>query len=645
MLVHTDLEAGSIAGIAGFGREIAAVNLGWVWEQESPTYGAYGNPNQWTVGGGIGSLAREAAQNSNDARLPDQIAELRFTFVPLEGRARERFEEALGWHVLRRHLRAMADGDQVVTAGIRAGLEHLEQSEQLVLLRIEDRWCRGLTGPEFADVPELEYGNFIKLCRLDLFSGKEAAAGGSFGLGKAVYWRFSQLQTVLFNSRLSEPWQDDRHNRLFGVNQGTVHTLDGIRHKHRGYFGTHGEDGYVRSEFVDDEVARALHVERPTEAPGTTALIVGFSDPDRPESTVAEYARSLEAGIEEAFWPLITRGGMRFTVDVEGEATPPVEVRPERTVTELVHALRVYDAREPNGLLEGLGDVVVRDLKIAVPKRRTEPHHEGFDHMARLVVTLSDDNQDTLENKVCLVRGPEMVVETIEEEFPGVTYHAFLLAGRAVDPGSDDQHLILADEFLRNAEPPSHDRWIPRSGASQSTLSAHYVAPYLPNLRAIRDDIKRELRGLFGVVISGDDHPPRVIARYLQLLGGVAPEGRVTKPHLRVDSARVVDGRWTVQMTAEMRNRPQGWRFRPIASFAGIDSGEPVGWLPGSLAPLDGCVIEDGFVVVAGRPSGRNLRATFRAETDPATHPIPADRSALDVAVRNAGVAAREAHP
>ncbi len=84
-----------------------------------------------------------------------------------------------------------------VTAGqLQSGLKALRSAEPLTLLRIADYGARGLIGPEFAEGDPKAYGNFVKLCRLDLYSGKDKTSGGSFGLGKAVYWRFSRLQTV-----------------------------------------------------------------------------------------------------------------------------------------------------------------------------------------------------------------------------------------------------------------------------------------------------------------------------------------------------------------------------------------------------------------------------------------------------------------
>ena len=115
-----------------------------------------------------------------------------FTIIRLRASSKLAFEEALGWQNLREHLDAMASiKGQVWSDRIGAALEHYDQADELILLRISDEGCRGLTGPELTtnEIDEADYGNFIKLCRLDLFSGKaqgsavrssrKAATGGS----------------------------------------------------------------------------------------------------------------------------------------------------------------------------------------------------------------------------------------------------------------------------------------------------------------------------------------------------------------------------------------------------------------------------------------------------------------------------------
>ncbi|WP_418606474.1 hypothetical protein [Georgenia sp. SUBG003] len=142
-------------------------------------------------------------------------------------------------------------------------------------------------------------------------------------------------------------------------------------------------------------------------------------------------------------------------------------------------------------------------MPISIPKRRPPEEHQSFVHQAKLVVTLSDDNADSLENRVCLFRQPEMIVETVDHTLEGRKYHAFLLAARRSTrthhpEGSPRRRL------LRFSEPPAHDRWIPGSGrkqASQANLTARYVAPWKKNLQEIDRNVRAALNDLFGATI------------------------------------------------------------------------------------------------------------------------------------------------
>jgi hypothetical protein len=632
----------------------------WQWEKQSRLYGNYGNANQWTVNAGLASLARESVQNSNDAGLDGSRAELIYTFTLLAGEARKRFEEALHWSTeLRPHLAAMVDAaDGAVSAGqLQSGIRAVESSDSLALLRIADYGTQGLTGPEFAEGDVADYGNFIKLCRLDLYSGKERASGGSFGLGKAVYWRFSRIQTVLFNSTLPREQAVDGNwrDRLIGVNQGVVHELDDTTYQGRGFFGAPGGDGDVTSVWDRDDLVDRLELTRSDDRPGTSALLVGFYDPDEPEkglgdlSELRTFADDLAQAIEEDFWPLLTRRRLRVRIEVvDGDKTVYQHtVDPELRYTELTRALRRFDVGEVDGALLGAGDIVVRDVPIAI-SARTDAHdrHLDFEHIAKLVVTLSDDQPDSLENKVCLLRRPEMVVQTIEKRFEGRTFHAFLLAGAAIRPDNPSIGDQRADDFLRFAEPPAHDQWIPRSGrkkTSQANLTAHYRAPWVPNLRNIEKAILDQLFTLFGAPPVAEDQPPKAILDNLGFLNGDSGNGGIgvsapRKPDIRIQEARVVDGAWELTFDIRARNRAEGWAVVPTLAFVGLDGAHTdVPWQSFDVdagAELDG----RGAVILRAKPKGRVLSTTCRA-VSVRDLPIPASESAVDVRVALADVA------
>jgi hypothetical protein len=627
----------------------------WQWRRQDPAYANFGNANQWTVNAGMTALARESAQNSNDARIAD-AADLVFTLIRLTGERRAAFEDAIGWHeTLRPHLLAMGEsaGGSVSAGQLRAGVESLDAAKSLVLLRIADYGCRGLTGPEFTGGEQDEFGNFVKLLRLDLFSGKDQAAGGSFGLGKAVYWRFSRLQTALFGSTVEPGLGVDGQfrNRLFGVQQGVVHRNDGVSYDGRGYFGAAEGKDPVASTWDDDNAAESLHLRRSDDRPGTSALIVGFYDPDSPQSgldgrkDLTTLAAGLRTGVEENFWPILARGRMRVRIDIEedGTLTSSENVDGEATFTELVHALRKYDTGDISEALGEEGAVVVRDVSIQVPARREPGAHPAFVHHAKLVATLSDDVPDSLENKVCLFRKPEMIVETVDHVFEGRTYHAFLLAGAAIDPAHPTEEQLRADDFLRYSEPPAHDRWIPGTGrrqTSQANLTARYVAPWLPNLKGIGDSVRGALYDLFGTPPPPADTAPSSVLRHLRFLRsepGTGGRGTATvrKPVVKLIAGRVEDGRWVVDFQVTGQNRAQGWSFEPGLAFVGLDGGHAVVPWDGPLEVLsiDG-EVEANTVVLRHKPGARIVKVLLRGRSV-AELPIPAAESAVDVVLRS----------
>lgn len=633
------------------------MSITWRWSLADPTHQSYGNSNQWAVSAGVQALARESAQNSNDARI-DAKATLIYELIRLSGDKKDRFERALRLREeLLPHLESMGDvaAASVAAKQIRAGLEALNKSpDHLVLLKVSDYGCKGLDGPDLPGSDDEEsWGNLIKLCRLDLFSGKDEDAGGSFGLGKAVYWRFSRIQTALFNSTIEEKSAVDGQfeNRVLGVSQGVPHKLDGTRFVGRGFFGEPNADGNPVATWAPAEL-EDLQLDREDNRPGATALVIGFYDPDTPEASdslegLRQLAEQLQEGIEENFWPLLTRNRLEVQIRVRDNDEVHFEpiANPRSNFPELVQALERYDSNELDESLDAPYSTVVRDIPIKIPERIGAEQHREFVHTAKLVVTISDDQKDSLENRVCLVRQPEMVVETIDRAFEGKTYHACLLAGIAVDPYSDDEENRHADQFLRLAEPPAHDQWIPRSGrsqASQANLTSDTYRPWGPALKGIRTTVEDALKELFDVAPTPDERGPQSIVRHLRFLterglGQSGPSNPLRRPQIDLTHWEVVNGRWSVTFTITARNQGGGWLIRPDLRILGLDGrGEVVAWDSIWSESADVAIDDEMTIVqIPSKDRGRRLEVVVSALSD-ASLPIPATESVIDVVVGHA---------
>jgi hypothetical protein len=629
-------------------------DLAWEWIASDPRYSSGGNPGQLAVNGGLTALVREAAQNSSDAALPGITPTIRFSLIRLDGQERDSFLEALQWPDVEGHIEAMTTTEGATLGkALAPGLASIRGGAPLILLRIADVECEGMTGPDVRDTANFrdEESNFFFLCRSDLFSGKSSGKGGSWGLGKSVYWRFSSISTAIFNSQPNSDcrFAKGRHDRLFGVIHGSAHDLGNASFAGRAHFGIL-EGEFAVSAFQAEEAAAALHASRtePGSGSGTSVVIVGFHDPSQPGQPFDELAGSLKAAFARDFWPAMARETINFELEViDGGETTPVSLDPTDTYTELtLGLLNFYDGTTKDSLVDA-NDVVARDMQVTIPKRiQPGSEHPEFVHTAKLLIVKSDGTEDDLENRTCLVRKPGMVVETLEKVWPGTTYHAVLLAGEAVAAPGDEptEEQRLADDFLRAAEPPSHDRWIPRHESVPHQLDGVYAPPWKSKLQGIAAAINTALIAeLGGSPPEGDDDTPRGIMDKLKFLrrGSGGQTGRISSPRVAKLEGSITPGdAWSIKATIRITDRPTGWSFDPALVFAGADSGgEPVAW--SSLRGPKTVSIDAATnrVNVPSTGSGRPFNITLTGTSDPNSHPIPAREAGVQLELLKLGQA------
>ena len=87
--------------------------------------------------------------------------------------------------------------------GIKDGLHKKYPNRSYSYIAIKDTKTTGLTGPlYYKDVKNNVYGNLLKLVYEIQKPQNEAGAGGSWGLGKTVYFRVSEIGMVIYYSRI-----------------------------------------------------------------------------------------------------------------------------------------------------------------------------------------------------------------------------------------------------------------------------------------------------------------------------------------------------------------------------------------------------------------------------------------------------------
>ncbi|MEU0105868.1 helix-turn-helix transcriptional regulator [Streptomyces sp. NPDC006251] len=608
-----------------------------------------GNAAAFAFDADVSVLARETCQNSLDERLTTngQPVRVRYTLHELTGETLARFREAIQWDDLYPHYEVVRAQDQKVGRVIDAGLRDMYEHDRLVLLRVDDYNAAGLTGDDYDD------GRFAAVVRRQLDSHKSgSSAGGSYGLGKATLWATSRLGLVLINSTLSEPHEGRTERRLIGRLDLPWRQVNGEACAGPAWLGRPDPDSpgakVARSWWAEEETVEALHLTRESGEPGTSFLIIGAhdvaslaDDSSAPEGNETEdddsiqrMHRRLVRALGKNFWAAMTGGGGRLplleasvrtlrngTVVIPEERVDPSVTQPSRT-----RALKAFlDGTTVEQLTEA-GQVAMTTVPLNLPVRGGGRTSQG-EHRAVLLVTDAED-ADGKHNRVVAMRGNRMTVR--DTAVPGLPlsvnpFQAVLLAGEAA--GSQAPFAAEAEEFLRAAEPPEHNKW-----GQTEELTLTYSPSAYRRINALTRETNAAIKTLVARPKIGPKQGGGRLARTLSV--GAAKKRRrlsaATMPVLEELDAQVLDDNaW--QVTGEIRIPAGGhdWRLVPVAKFDVRSGPRPtVAWA--ELVGVNNCQVVDGTL----RFSEGARSATFRGVTDPSTHAVRTSLSGLVIELR-----------
>ncbi|WP_223189406.1 helix-turn-helix domain-containing protein [Streptomyces sp. TRM68416] len=612
-----------------------------------------GNAAAFAFDADVQVLARETCQNSLDERLDNgRPVRVRYTLHELTGKALADFREAILWDELLPHYSAVSEtaGNQKVGRVVDAGVRDMYERDRLVLLRVDDYNASGLTGDDYAD------GKFAAVVRRQLESLKSGhSAGGSYGLGKATLWATSALGLVLINSTLSEPHEGRRERRLVGRLELPWREVDGRAFAGPAWFGRPDPDSrgaeVARSWWADEETAARLHLTRENDEPGTSFLIVGAHDvaslDEKASDADDEFVDAEEEGSEDPrdirrmhrrlvkalgrdFWAAMTGGGgrpprlevyVRAMRNGDEVVVPEVQVDPSVEQPSRTRALRAYyDGATVDRLTEA-GQVAARNVPLKLPllggARGTLGTHEAV-LLVTDALTDADQKKDGPRNRVHSLRGNRMTVRRAGvPNLPLGTnpFQAVLLVGEAV--GESAPFAQDAEEFLRAAEPPEHDRW-----GQTEELTLRWSPSAYRRINTLTFEVNKAVRDLVA-------RQPKRAGRE----GGEALRKALTvkkKPKAKVPTGPVVpelvdlratigdDGEWRID--AEVSIPRGGDEIVPMVPVAEVDvrsGGRPrLKWA--ELVALEGCEVDGG--VLRFTPGAR--RAKFRGATDVTSHPV-----------------------
>lgn len=433
-----------------------------------------------TVDRSLETFVREVLQNITDAGLDnDDPVEVTFRLIEIDENDRSAFDSAICWDDLIEHARAA--GQEQDGAGIEDYVEYLDDGGILRVLVVEEENTTGIQGDEVQKKTD-----YAALVRDPGRSNKGGGSAGRHGLGSVVLWVASGLQSVVFNSILSDGLSGQESPRLVGRSFLPTHELaEGECYDTEGWFGSPtglSDDqlerpesiwGDLASEMADDLLISRSHVD----SPGTSTMILGFRDPSDPsmdgQPSPEEVLDIFEQAAVENFWPAICSDELRVNLEMAGEE--------RRITTDDIHDfdsirpfVECFEGRlDAPPSLDGPGDVASVDLPYEIQSRKGGPTPTGAE--VTVAARKSYPHEEDHRAEIAYFRGTGMVVNYKPGRYLGFSgkYHGILVAGEARTPlgeeHSDEDEAV--ENFLAMAEPVAHDKWY---GEGNEELQAEY---------------------------------------------------------------------------------------------------------------------------------------------------------------------------
>jgi hypothetical protein len=337
-------------------------------------------------------LVREAAQNSWDAADRSQSGPVHFD---LDLR-RLRNDAAAEWR-------------QILSVGAPSAedlplMPALERPELSVLF-VSDRGTTGLSGPTHADEVVADrpkdYVSFV----LNVGDPRDTDhGGGTYGFGKAVFFRASAASTVVVHTHCRNE-HDEVESRLVGCALGSSYEADGRVHTGRHWFGIPNGANNLEPVRGEDADAIAGRLGFPPVSPGESGTTIAVLAPKLDDHDEDEAVRMLADSVVWHLWPkMIARGDqnpvMTFNVARDGDQLELANPREHPVLREFVAALEELDGSGET-ITYGSGAMPIGKIRL----RTTFAPPPVLDEVGR-AAGLGDG-----VHHCCLLRIPELVVE------------------------------------------------------------------------------------------------------------------------------------------------------------------------------------------------------------------------------------------
>jgi hypothetical protein len=220
----------------------------WIYEKLSSQGVEKGDAKYLGYEKSVRTLIRESIQNSMDARTEsakknNEPAEIKIKMICLTGKEKEKLLKALNWDLVKQHVDEAAETEPKYNDIIRS----IKVAKYFTVFVIEDYNCIGLRGGEFPKQEDRmkQYRGFVKSEHINVkeHSGEGAGSGGTYGVGKFIFWRYANTSLVFANSNVEDidedwnPSDDCKNPRLIGMSRLPSHSFKDYVVEGKGFFG------------------------------------------------------------------------------------------------------------------------------------------------------------------------------------------------------------------------------------------------------------------------------------------------------------------------------------------------------------------------------------------------------------------------
>lgn len=471
-------------------------------------------------------LIREAVQNSVDAHRADADfpVSVRIEKRTIRGEDKQKLVRALGLDGEPKHRLPKFDLPEN-----NALTSVSDPNEPLQVLTVEDFNTCGLGGVWDGTGNGDNFGRLVVNLGIDDKAEGTEISGGSFGFGKTVYGKTSQIGTVGFYSVFDKTHATDgTRARFMATGLYKSHSLNGERFSGFAFYGAPMATNQPEAvPFTDDaahEAARLCGIETRSELEHGTSILIIDVDIDMAK---------LKHAAELFWWPRIEQKQLDLVLVDEGvELWPRPRKNPE--VEPFVRAWQnlVSDSSKPP--------------KSQVERfRREATQNNGLLHRGT-ISCLALETEIPRANHIALVRGPGMVVNYIPAGSD--SYEPAVGVVRA-DPD--------IEKILTYSEPQMHDVWDPNSdrlmrhfpvdGPSIVTSTLNSARNYFSRFQKMQEPPvppgglePRALSQLMGKIMRpAGNAPPRLAEKPERPVTIAVREDRICRDGMHFDEAEI----------------------------------------------------------------------------------------------------------